>query len=207
MTGHWSDTRTYARQGRAVPGASLVPPLTATATARSHTCTACHRPGVNRGPRDVGVVVSIGKLGGGQRSERYYTNAVASGREDYYSGRGEASGQWHGTGADELRLSGRVEADALSAATRDATRRRAPACRQRRRCDLSRGVVADDRAGTVAFHLSAPEPEFLYTLTLPYAHVMPATMPSREARPAPGHGALPHHRLHARARDPLRLQP
>jgi Ti-type conjugative transfer relaxase TraA len=59
-------------------------------------------------------VVSIGKLGGGGPSERYYLDQVAGGREDYYTGRGEAHGRWWGTGAGELELSGRVEADALS---------------------------------------------------------------------------------------------
>ena len=30
------------------------------------------------------------------------------------------------------------------------------------RCDLSRGIETDDRAGTVTFRLRAPDPEFLY---------------------------------------------
>ena len=33
-----------------------------------------------------------------------------------------------------------------------------------RRCDLSDGVVADDAAGRVTFHLVAPDPQFLYKL-------------------------------------------
>jgi YVTN family beta-propeller protein len=32
-------------------------------------------------------------------------------------------------------------------------------------CDLTRGIVTDDAAGTVAFHLSAPDSGFLYKLT------------------------------------------
>ena len=36
-------------------------------------------------------------------------------------------------------------------------------------CDLSQGVVADDSAGTVTFHLVAPDPEFLFKLSLPFA--------------------------------------
>ncbi len=59
-------------------------------------------------------MVSIGKLGGGGPSEQYYLDQVARGREDYYAGHGEAHGQWWGSGADELELSARVEADALS---------------------------------------------------------------------------------------------
>jgi len=51
------------------------------------------------------VVLSIGKLMGAG-SARYYENAVASGREDYYSGRGEAEGVWLGAGAAQLGLGG-----------------------------------------------------------------------------------------------------
>lgn len=46
-------------------------------------------------------MLSIGKLTGPD-SERYYTNSVAQGREDYYSGRGEAPGRWIGSGTDLL---------------------------------------------------------------------------------------------------------
>lgn len=58
------------------------------------------------------------------------------------------------------------------------------------RCDLSRGVVTDDRAGTVAFHLSAPDPEFLFKLALPFAYVLPTGTPLHEAvrRPLPATG-------------------
>ena len=40
-------------------------------------------------------------------------------------------------------------------------------------CDLSRGVVTDDRAGTVTLHLRQPNPELEYQLTLPYAFPVP----------------------------------
>ena len=50
-------------------------------------------------------------------------------------------------------------------------------------CDLSRGIVADDRAGTVTFHLTQPDPDFLYKLTLAYADVLPAASPAAR----PGH--------------------
>jgi YVTN family beta-propeller protein len=58
------------------------------------------------------------------------------------------------------------------------------------RCDLSRGIVTDDRAGTVAFHLSAPDPEFLLKLALPFAYVLPTGTSLREAvqRPLPATG-------------------
>ncbi|MBO0815515.1 MAG: ABC transporter substrate-binding protein, partial [Actinobacteria bacterium] len=51
-------------------------------------------------------------------------------------------------------------------------------------CDLSRGIVADDRAGTVTFRLTQPDPDFLYKLTLSYADVLPASTPGRQARTA-----------------------
>ncbi len=56
-------------------------------------------------------------------------------------------------------------------------------------CDLSRGIVADDRQNTVTFHLTAADPDFLYKLTLPDAFVLPASTPSREAEsPLPATG-------------------
>jgi conjugative relaxase-like TrwC/TraI family protein len=58
-------------------------------------------------------MLSIGKLGIGQ--ERYYLDKVAEGAEDYYSGEGEAEGQWLGDAAKELGLDGAVEADQLTA--------------------------------------------------------------------------------------------
>jgi YVTN family beta-propeller protein len=65
----------------------------------------------------------------------------------------------------------------------------APACLRHRRCDLSAGIVANDRDNTVTFHLAVAEPEFPFTLTLPYADIVPATTPSREARtPLPATG-------------------
>jgi conjugative relaxase-like TrwC/TraI family protein len=58
-------------------------------------------------------MLSIGKLGIGQ--ERYYLDKVAEGAEDYYSGEGEAEGQWLGDAAAELGLDGEVEAEQLTA--------------------------------------------------------------------------------------------
>jgi YVTN family beta-propeller protein len=58
------------------------------------------------------------------------------------------------------------------------------------RCDLSRGVVTDDAANTVTFHLVAPNPEFLARLTLTDAVAVPADAPLRDvglhALPATG---------------------
>jgi YVTN family beta-propeller protein len=56
-------------------------------------------------------------------------------------------------------------------------------------CDLSHGIVADNRAGTVTFHLTQPDPDFLYKLTLTYADVLPASTPGPQARtPLPATG-------------------
>jgi conjugative relaxase-like TrwC/TraI family protein len=60
-------------------------------------------------------VLSIGKLTGGADSARYYERRVASGREDYYTGRGESAGRWTGDGARLLGLEGEVAAGELEA--------------------------------------------------------------------------------------------
>jgi YVTN family beta-propeller protein len=64
-------------------------------------------------------------------------------------------------------------------------------CRKRpKRCDLSRGIVADDVAHTVTFHLVRPDPDFLYKLAFPAAYVLPAGTPPRPAgtHPLPATG-------------------
>src|SRR3954463_14194563 len=54
-------------------------------------------------------MLSVGKLAAGPEAGRYYEEAVAQGREDYYAGEGEAPGQWAGTGASQLGLKATVE--------------------------------------------------------------------------------------------------
>jgi YVTN family beta-propeller protein len=64
-------------------------------------------------------------------------------------------------------------------------------CRKRpKRCDLSRGIVADDVAHTVTFHLVRPDPDFLYKLAFPAAYVLPGGTPRRPAgtHPLPATG-------------------
>jgi hypothetical protein len=58
-------------------------------------------------------MLSIGKLALEQQA--YCEKQVAQGRDDYYSGRGEAPREWAGSGAAELGLEGRVEAGQFSA--------------------------------------------------------------------------------------------
>ncbi len=55
-------------------------------------------------------------------------------------------------------------------------------------CDLSKGVVADDTEHRVTFHLAAPDPQFLYKLTLLVVPTPPGTPPGRVASPLPGTG-------------------
>jgi peptide/nickel transport system substrate-binding protein len=59
------------------------------------------------------------------------------------------------------------------------------------RCDLSQGVVVDDAANTVTFHLIAPNPEFLGRLTLPDAYPVPVRIPDHDIglQPLPSTGA------------------
>jgi peptide/nickel transport system substrate-binding protein len=64
-------------------------------------------------------------------------------------------------------------------------------CQQRSRgCDLTRGIVVDRKAGTVAFHLVRADPDFLYKLAFAMASAVPAGTPSgdlgRRALPATG---------------------
>jgi YVTN family beta-propeller protein len=67
----------------------------------------------------------------------------------------------------------------------------AGACSRRpARCDLSEGIVADARARTVTFHLTAPDPELLYKLAMPEASAVPRSVAGRPAgrHPLPGTG-------------------
>lgn len=60
----------------------------------------------------------------------------------------------------------------------------------KRGCDLSRGVVTDDRAGIVIFHLTSPDPDFLFKLALPWGDAVPQRSPPIDigARPLPATG-------------------
>jgi YVTN family beta-propeller protein len=64
-------------------------------------------------------------------------------------------------------------------------------CRKHpKRCDLSSGIVANDVARTVTFHLTRPDPDFLYRLASSFAYVLPADTPRRPAgtHPLPATG-------------------
>jgi ABC-type transport system substrate-binding protein/DNA-binding SARP family transcriptional activator/streptogramin lyase len=52
------------------------------------------------------------------------------------------------------------------------------------RCDLARGIVTNDKTNTITFHLTAPDPEFLYKLAFPFADAIPAGTPDRPIAPS-----------------------
>ncbi|MCZ3388941.1 MAG: ABC transporter substrate-binding protein [Actinomycetia bacterium] len=52
-------------------------------------------------------------------------------------------------------------------------------------CTLAGGVVGDKAAGTVTINLTAPDPEFLYKLSVPHASILPASAPSKDAGTTP----------------------
>ena len=60
----------------------------------------------------------------------------------------------------------------------------------RKRCDLSRGVVADDAAGTIGIRLVEPDADLLYKLALPFAVALPPSVglaaPARRPLPTTG---------------------
>jgi ABC-type transport system substrate-binding protein/DNA-binding SARP family transcriptional activator len=65
-------------------------------------------------------------------------------------------------------------------------------CRPRRprRCDLSRGIVSSRTARTVTFHLTRPDPDFLYKLAFPMAYAVPPGTPHHDigGNPLPATG-------------------
>jgi peptide/nickel transport system substrate-binding protein len=57
-------------------------------------------------------------------------------------------------------------------------------------CDLSKGVVVDESAGTVTFHLSHPDSDFLFQLAGPGVSILPSATPLHDVgtKPAPATG-------------------
>ena len=79
----------------------------------------------------------------------------------------------------------------------------AAACARRpRTCDLSRGIETDDADGTVVFHLRAPDPDFLFKLTvIGFSAPVPAGTPNRTLRTTALPGTGPYTITHASERD------
>jgi peptide/nickel transport system substrate-binding protein len=65
----------------------------------------------------------------------------------------------------------------------EAACRRAPA-----RCDLARGVVTDDKSGTVVLHLVRQNPLLLQYLATPFYDILPRGTPPRDGKPLPATG-------------------
>ena len=78
----------------------------------------------------------------------------------------------------------------------------APACeRHPRRCQLAQGIETDDTGRTVVFRLRAPDPDFLYKLTvLAYSTPVPLGIPDRDigAKAIPGTGPYRFRTINAR---------
>jgi peptide/nickel transport system substrate-binding protein len=56
-------------------------------------------------------------------------------------------------------------------------------------CSLAKGVVANDAANTVTFHLTRGDPEFLDKLAVPFAFILPTGTSNKEVQvPPPGTG-------------------
>src|SRR5258708_15475426 len=73
------------------------------------------------------------------------------------------------------------------------------------RCDLSHGIVANDVARTVTFHLIQPDPDFLYRLADNFAYVLPGDTPRRKAGTHPLPATGPYMIATYRPRRLLRL--
>jgi YVTN family beta-propeller protein len=56
------------------------------------------------------------------------------------------------------------------------------------RCDLSRGVVVTPHSNVITFHLTIPDPDFLYQLALPTFDAVPAATPLAARLPLPATG-------------------
>jgi ABC-type transport system substrate-binding protein/DNA-binding SARP family transcriptional activator len=63
-------------------------------------------------------------------------------------------------------------------------------CKAHRRCDLSHGIDASQTARTVTFHLTKPDPNFLYVLAFPMAYAVPPGTPHHDigTKPLPATG-------------------
>src|ERR687888_2391762 len=56
-------------------------------------------------------------------------------------------------------------------------------------CNLDKGGGVNDAKGTVTFHLTKGDPEFLYKLAVPFGFILPTGTPNKEVQiPPPGTG-------------------
>ncbi len=59
-------------------------------------------------------------------------------------------------------------------------------------CTLAGGVVADDKANTVTFHLTEPDAEFFDKLATPFADILPADTPTKDLGTIPAAATGPY---------------
>ena len=59
---------------------------------------------------------------------------------------------------------------------------------KRTHCDLTRGITTSPGSSTVTFHLSKPDPDFLFKLALPEYDAVPASTPLHARLPLPATG-------------------
>lgn len=59
-------------------------------------------------------------------------------------------------------------------------------------CTLASGVIADERAGTVTFHLTQPDGEFFDKLAMAHAYVLPADTPAHDLGNTPAAATGPY---------------
>jgi peptide/nickel transport system substrate-binding protein len=73
-------------------------------------------------------------------------------------------------------------------------------------CDLSRGIVADDKARTVVFHLTEPDGDLLYKLALPFAVLLPPSVGMKVPAPQPLPATGPYRIVRFDPRREVRLE-
>jgi peptide/nickel transport system substrate-binding protein len=61
-------------------------------------------------------------------------------------------------------------------------------CLKGKHCDLTRGITTSKGSSTVTFHLSKPDPDFLFKLALPDYDAVPASTPLHAPLPLPATG-------------------
>jgi peptide/nickel transport system substrate-binding protein len=59
-------------------------------------------------------------------------------------------------------------------------------------CTLAGGVVADDKANTITFHLTQPDSEFFYKLATPFGSILPANTPPKDQGTTPSPATGPY---------------
>ncbi len=118
---------------------------------------------------------------GAHRRRRTYTFMLRSGIR-YSNGKPVQATDFRSTFERDYALGSQVTDDEIVGGAQ---------CRKHpKRCDLSRGIVADDAAHTVTFHLIRPDPDFNYKLAAANAYVLPGGTPRRPAgtHPLPATG-------------------